>query len=186
MGGKTPSRFQGARERAQSRGADHDARRGNRALVRNQRRRHHDGRRPARQARHQTDVQECRGRRFAADAADQLARPDQRAEGFRAHRRRAGIPDQLVRADADDEPVGRPQIRPQASQRRHALLQHDQRRTGLCRRQGRQDHSPDADRSHRRRRRILDHRGQGPEADAATQDHARPARAEREVDYLFT
>ncbi len=41
------------------------------------------------------------------DAADQLAAPDQRAEGFRAHRRRAGGPHQLVRADRDDEPVGR-------------------------------------------------------------------------------
>ena len=52
----------------------------------------------------QADVQERRGRRRAADAADQLARPDQRAEGFRAHGRRAGGPHQLVRPDRDDEP----------------------------------------------------------------------------------
>ena len=51
----------------------------------------------------------------AADAADQLARPDQRAKGFQSHRRRPGIPDQLVRADLDDEPVGRPQIRHEAA-----------------------------------------------------------------------
>ena len=34
-------------------------------------------------------LQERRARRRPADAADQLARPDQRAEGIRAHRRRA-------------------------------------------------------------------------------------------------
>ena len=119
------------------------------------------------------------------DAADQLARPDQRAEGFQSHRRRPGIPDQLVRADLDDEPVGRPQIRHEAQGRRHALLQHDQRRAGVRRRQGRQDYAHDADRSHRRRRRVVDHRGQGHKAHAAAQDHAGAARPECEIHRLF-
>ena len=62
------------------------------------------------QSRHQIDVQECRDRRFAFDAADQLARPDQCSEGFRSYRRRAGASHQLVRANSDDEPNGRAQI----------------------------------------------------------------------------
>ena len=37
----------------------------------------------------------------------------------------------------------------------------------------------------RRRRRVMDHRGQGPETHAAAQDHAGAARAEREIDRLF-
>ena len=177
--------IQGAGEGAQSRGADHDARRGDRPLVRLQRRRDHDRLRPARQARHQADVQERQDRRRALDAADQLARPDQRAKGFQSHRRRPGISDQLVRPDLDDEPVGRPQIRQETARRHHALLQHDQRRAGVRRRQGRQDHPFDADRSDRRRRRVVDHRGQGRETDAAAQDHAGAARPECKVHRLF-
>ena len=120
-----------------------------------------------------------------ADAADQLAAADQRPEGFRALRRRAGRPDQLVRADRDDEPVGRPQVRHPHGGRLHALLQHDQWRAGLHLRQGRQDHPHDADRPRRGRRRVVDHRGQGREAHAAAQDDAGAARPEREVDHLF-
>ena len=174
-----------AAEGAQLRRPDHDARRGDRPLVRVPQRQDQVALRPAPEARRQADVQERRDRRRAADAADQLAQPDQRAEGFRPHRRRAGRPHQLVRADADDEPVGRPEDRHQARRRHHALLQHDQRRPGVRLRQGRQDRAHDADRPHRGRRRVVDHRGQGPEAHAAAQDHAGAARAEREVDRLF-
>ena len=150
-----------------------------------QERHRHVGRGPAREARHQADVQERQDRRGAADAADQLARSDQRAKGFRAHRRGAGLSDQLVRADADDEPVGRAQIRHQTAPRRHPLLQHDQWRAGVRRRQGRQDFAHDADRSQRRGRRVVDHRGEGPETHAAAQDHAGAARPERQIDRLF-
>ena len=41
----------------------------------------------AQEGRRHAGVQERRARRRPADAADQLARPDQRAEGFQAHRR---------------------------------------------------------------------------------------------------
>ena len=50
----------------------------------------------------------------------------------------------------------------QARRRHDALLQHDQRRAGVRLRQGRQDRAHDADRSRRGRRRVVDHRGQGP------------------------
>ena len=131
-------------------------------------------------------LQERRARRRSADAADQLARPDQRAEGFQAHRRRARGSHQLVRADHHDEPERRPQDRREACRRHHALLQHDQRRAGLRLCQGRQDRPHDADRlSAQRRRRVVDHRGARPEAHAAAQDHARAARPECQVDRLF-
>ncbi len=151
-GGAAASGISGAREGARFRRADHGARRGDRALVRIQ------GRQRSRRRAGLHDKPDIKlmfknaaHRRRAFDAADQLARPDQRAEGFRAHRRRPGRPHQLVRADLDDEPVGRAEIRHQASPRRHALLQHDQWRPGLRRRQGRQDRAHDADRSHRTR-----------------------------------
>ena len=102
-------------------------------------------------------VQDRGARRQSAHAADQLARPDQRAEGFQAHGRRTGGPHQLVRADHHDEPERRPQDRHAARRRHHALLQHDQRRAGLRLCQGRQDRPHDADRSRRQRRRVLDH-----------------------------
>ena len=115
--------------------------------------------RAARRRRHGR-LQERRARRRPADAADQLARPDQRAEGLRAHRRRARGPHQLVRADRDDEPdrSGCKFGTPHAG-RLDALLQHDQRRAGLRLRQGRQDRPHDADRPRRRRRAAVDDRG---------------------------
>ena len=178
-------RFQGAAPRAQSGGPDHGPRRRDRALDRAQQRQGHLGRRIARQARYQADVQERRNRRLAAHAADQLAQSDQRAEGFRPHGRRAGGADQLVRPDTDDGAIRRPQIRHQSRPWHDPLLQHDQRRPGFRLRQGRQDRPHDADRSDRRGRRLMDHRGQGREAHAAAQDHAGAARPEREVDDLF-
>ncbi len=153
--------FQGAPEGAQLRRPDHDARRGNRPLVRVPQRQDQVALRPAQEARRQADVQERRDRRRPADAADQLAQPDQRAEGFRPHRRRAGRPHQLVRADRHAEPVGRHEDRHEARRRHHALLQHDQRRPGVRLRQGRQDRAHDADRPHRGRRAVVDHRRPG-------------------------
>ena len=47
-------------------------------------------------------LQERSARRGAPDAADQLARPDQRAEGIPAHRAGRRRARQLVRADRDD------------------------------------------------------------------------------------
>ena len=99
-------------------------------------------------------------RRRPADAADQLARPDQRAEGFRAHRRRADDDltnwfAQTVMMSADR----RAEVRHADAGRLDALLQHDQRRAGVRLRQGRQDRAHDADRSRRGRRRVVDHRG---------------------------
>ena len=104
-------------------------------------------------------LQERRARRRSADAADQLARPDQRAEGFQAHRRRPRGSHQLVRADHHDEPERRAEDRHAACRRHHALLQHDQRRAGLRLCQGRQDRPHDADRLRRRRSAAMDHRG---------------------------
>ena len=72
--GTAASGLQGAREGAQFRRPDHGARRRHRALDRIQGRHDHLARRPARQARHQIDVQERQDRRRAVDAADQLAR----------------------------------------------------------------------------------------------------------------
>ncbi len=156
-----------------------------RPLVRVQGRQHPLRRGSASRPRLQADVQERHHRRGPADAADQLAAADQRPEGLRPVGRRTGRPHQLVRADRDDEPVGRPQGRHPHGGRLHALLQHDQRRAGLHLRQGRQDHPHDADRPRRRRRRVVDHRGQGREAHAAAQDDAGAAWPEREVDHLF-
>ncbi len=124
-------------------------------------------------------------RRRAVDAADQLARPDQRAEGFQSHHRRAGGPVQLVRADHHAEPDGRLENGHAASRRQRALLQHDERRAGLRHRQGRQDRAHDADRFRRRRSAAMDDRGARREIHAAAQDNAGAARAEREIDRLF-
>ena len=159
-----PREFPQAAEGAELRRPDHGARRGSRPLVRVQGRHRSLARRAAPEARLQADVQECRHRRRAAHPADQLAAPDQRAEGFRAERRRAGGPHQLVRADRDDEPVRRIEDGHADAGRLDALLQHDQRRSGLHLRQGRQDHPHDADRPHGRGWRVLDHRGEGREA----------------------
>ena len=112
-------------------------------------------------------------RRRPADAADQLARPDQRAEGLQAHRRGARGSHQLVRADRDDGPVGRAQVRHAHARRLHALLQHDQRRAGLRLRQGRQDPAHDADRLRRQRSAAMDDPRARARAHAAAQDHAR-------------
>ena len=130
-------------------------------------------------------VQERHARRAAADAADQLARPDQRAEGIPAHRAGRRRPRQLVRADRDDGADRGPQVRHADAGRLDALLQHDQWRAGVRLCEGRQDRPHDADRSRRRRRRVLHHRGARHEAHAAAQDHARAARHERQVDRLF-
>ena len=113
------------------------------------RRQDHVARRPARQARHQIGVQERRDRRPTADAADQLARSDQRAEGFQAHRRGPGGSHQLVRPDlmmmqSVGWKIGMPDAR-----RLDALLQHGQWRAALRLCQGRQDHPHDADRVRR-------------------------------------
>ncbi len=130
-------------------------------------------------------LQERRGRRRPPDAADQLARPDQRAEGIPADRRRRGRPRQLVRADRDDGAVGRLQARHQDAGRLDALLQHDERRAGVRHCAGRQDRAHDADRLRRQRPAALDHRGEGPEAHAAAQDDAGAAWPKRQVDRLF-
>ncbi len=68
-------------------------------------------------------------------------------------------PRQLVRADRDDGADRRPEIRHADAGRLDALLQHDQRRAGVRQREGRQDRAHDADRSRRRRRRLVHHRG---------------------------
>ena len=94
-------------------------------------------------------VQERRARRGAPDAADQLARPDQRAEGIPAHRAGRRRARQLVRADRDDGADRRLQIRHADAGRLDALLQHDQWRAGVRHREGRQDRPHDADRSRR-------------------------------------
>ena len=114
------------------------------------------GRRPASEARHHAPLQECRDRRVFADAADQLARPDQRAEGFYARRRRTGGPHQLVRADAHDDADRALDVRHADARRLDALLQHDQWRAGLHHRQGRQDRAHDADRFRRHRSAAVD------------------------------
>ncbi len=145
---------------------------------------HHRGR-PASGSRHQADVQERGLGRQAADAAGQLAQPDQRPEGFHPRRRWPRRSDQLVRPDPDDEPDRGWQDRHAAGRRHHALLQHDQWRAGVRLRQGRQDRAHDADRFRRRRPEVLDHRGARHALHAATQDHAGAARAKREVDRLF-
>ena len=165
--------------------AVHRARRGDRPLVQVRGRPDHLGRRRARRTPTSPWLQERGGRRRPADAADQLARPDQRAEGIPAHRRGRRRPRQLVRADRDDGAVGRLQVRHADAGRLDALLQHDERRAGVRHRQGRQDRAHDADRFRRQRPAAVDHRGEGPEAHAAAQDHAGAARPERQVDRLF-
>ncbi len=59
-------------------------------------------------------IQERHARRRPVDAADQLARSDQRPEGFQAHRRRPRGSDQLVCADHHGEPVRRARHRREA------------------------------------------------------------------------
>ena len=141
-------------EGAQPRRADHGARRGDRPLVRDR-----GGKVTSGAGRHaKPDItlafKNAALGAVAADAADQLARPDQRAEGLQAHRRRPGGPHQLVRADHDDEPDrGLASSARRLRRRHHALLQHDQRRPGVRLRQGRQDRAHDADRFRRQRRR---------------------------------
>ena len=165
--------------------AVHRPRRGDRPLVQVRERPRHLGLGRAEGRRRHRRLQERGARRRPADAADQLARPDQRAEGIPAHRRGRRRPRQLVRPDRDDVPDRRPEVRHADAGRLDALLQHDQRRPGVRLCQGRQDRPHDADRSRRRRRRLVHHRGEGPEAHAAAQDHARAARPERQVDRLF-
>ena len=135
-----------ASQGAQPRRAAQGPRRGDRPLVRDPRRQGDVGQRAARGCRGHACLQDRRDRRRSAHAADQLARSDQRAEGFQAHRRRAGGSHQLVRADHHDEPERRLEDRHAACRRHDALLQHDQRRTGFRLRQGRQDRPHDADR----------------------------------------
>ena len=85
-------------------------------------------------------------RRIVAYAADQLARSDQFAERFYAIGRRSRGPHELVRSNAYDEPDRRVEVRNTDAGRLHTILQHDQWRSGLYLRQGRQDRSHDADR----------------------------------------
>ena len=119
-------------------------------------------------------------RRRPADAADQLARPDQRAEGIRAHRRGRRRARQLVRADRDDGAVGGLEVRHADAGRLDALLQHGERRAAVRLCQGRQDRAHDADRLRRRATaQPWTIEARGLEAHAAAQDHARAARPER-------
>ena len=179
------SRLQGATQGAQPRGAAQGARRRDRPLVRHPRRQSDVGARTARGRRRDTCLQERRARRRSADAANQLARSDQRAEGFQAHGRRPGGSHQLVRPDHHDEPERGFEDRHPPRGWHHALLQYDQWRAGLRLRQGRQDHSHDADRFRRRRSAAVDHRGARAQAYAAAEDDACAAWAECEVDRLF-
>ena len=172
-------------EGAQPGRADHGARRGDRPLVRDPRRQGDLRRGAARRRRRDPGLQDRGDGRRAADAADRLARSDQRAEGFQAHGRGARGPHQLVRPDHHDEPERRLPDRHPARRRHHALLQHDQRRSGVRLRQGRQDRPHDADRLRRRRSAAVDHSRPRARAHAAAQDHARAARPERQVDRLF-
>ena len=179
------SSLQGATQGAQPRGAAQGARRGDRPLVRHPRRQGDFGARAARRCRRDARVQERRARRRSADAADQLARSDQCAEGFQAHRRRPGGSHQLVRPDHHDESERGLEDRHAPRRRHHALLQYDQWRTGLRLRQGRQDRPHDADRLRRRRSAPVDHRGARAKAYAAAQDHSCSSWPKCEVDRLF-
>ena len=130
-------------------------------------------------------VQKRHDRRLAAHTADQLAQPDQRAEGLHARDRRAGGPHQLAGTNLDDDADRRLEIRRPPARRHHALLQHGERRPALRLRQGRQDHPDHADRLRRNRSAAVDDSCARNELDAAAQDDARPARSEQPVDHLF-
>jgi hypothetical protein len=171
--------------RAQPRRPDQGARRGGRPLVRDPWRQGRLARRAPSRAGHHARLQERDDRRLAADPADRLARPDQRPKGFQPHRRGAGGPHQLVGPDHDGDHDRRLAVRREAHRRHHALLQHDQWRTGVRLRQGRPDRAHDADRFRRHRSAALDRRGAGDEIHAAAQDNARAPRPERQVDRLF-
>ena len=154
-------------------------------MVRDSRRQSAFASRAVQEARHHARLQDRCARRRTADATDQLAKPGQRAEGFQAHRRGTGGPDQLVRANADDDAVRRLQDGRVDARRLGAYLQHGEWRAAVRLCQGRPDHPHHADRVRRCRSAALDDRGARTEIHAAAQDDARPARAELEIDHLF-
>ena len=179
------SGIQGAGEGAQSRRADHGPRRGDRALVRVQGRRDHTG--AGLHAKPDIKLMFKNAEVGAALLMPPINWLDQ-INAQKDFNLTVDGPKKLTNWFAQTLMLSQSaglKYGTKMRARRHALLQHDQWRAGFRRRQGRQDHPHDADRSHRRGRRLVDHRGQRPEAHAAAQDDAGAARPECQVDRLF-
>ena len=131
-----------------------------------------------------TFVQERHDRRRAVDAADQLAQPDQCAEGFQARGRGAGGSHQLVCANHDDDADRR-------LENRHRMPDGTMRYCNMANggplfvyvKDGKIIRTTPIDFDERSA--AVDDRSARPEIHAAAQDDARPAWSVQQVDHLF-